>query len=230
MNRKLMLSAENKTERPWWVVSVVLLILIAGLYGHAQLTNQPVRSSVLTTEPQPIGSTSLTTSAAGPPPTVAAVTLMPPTTPTENEALVRRVYDIVLNQGQLTVMTELFADQVHYRDSQAVTSDLAALRSKFRTDRQANPNMQYVIKRVNAQSDWVMVYWTASQNIPNQSPPAEVEAGYTLWKIAEGRVVAILTESSKLHEEYQENPCAGFTDFSTWDYMRSEIGIACGQE
>jgi steroid delta-isomerase-like uncharacterized protein len=118
-----------------------------------------------------------------------------PTAPAEdrNEAIARRVFDEIFNQGQFQV-----ADQIYARDfvNHGVHKDagLAEDQAAVRWEKKLLPDLHITVDLITANQDYVTVVWTARGRntghagwIPATGASIEVR-GITVWRMVDGRI------------------------------------------
>ncbi len=81
----------------------------------------------------------------------------------ENEAIVRRYVEEAFNQGNLTVIDELFAPAHinHGSIPGQPVQDREGMKRVEHATREALPDIRYEIVHLVAQDDWVAHHWTA---------------------------------------------------------------------
>jgi steroid delta-isomerase-like uncharacterized protein len=110
-----------------------------------------------------------------------------------NEAIARRVFDEIFNQGRFQVADEIYArDFVNHgvhRDA-GLAEDQAAVR----WEKKLLPDLHITVDRMTASEDTVTVVWTARGRntghagwIPATGARIEVR-GITVWRIVDGRI------------------------------------------
>ncbi|HTW49823.1 MAG TPA: ester cyclase [Acidobacteriaceae bacterium] len=111
----------------------------------------------------------------------------------QNEAIARRVFDEILNQGKFQAADEIYArDFVNHglhRDA-----NLAEDQAAVRRERTACPDLHVTVDLMTASQDTVTVVWTArgrntrrSGWLPATGARIEVR-GITVWRIVDGRI------------------------------------------
>jgi ketosteroid isomerase-like protein len=119
----------------------------------------------------------------------------------QNERLVRRFYDDVINQRQLAEMNELFAEDFSYRQSGLTTTrlNLAALKQALRAENAAYAGLQYSIEQVTTNEDLVQVDWSAggtpliSFEVHPPTGDPQVWSGHSIWQVADGKIIQMWT-------------------------------------
>ena len=110
-----------------------------------------------------------------------------------NKALLRRYYQEVLNQGNLSVIDQLFASDLVESFKQAVTMSRAAF-----------PDLQVTIEDQIGESDRVVTRWTAQGThkgpflgVPPTNKPVTVTAIH-IHQVTDGRIVRLWEEINLL--------------------------------
>ena len=113
-----------------------------------------------------------------------------------NIAVVQRNYDEVWNQGDLTVIDEIYGTSFMGHDSHSATDrhGLEGVRQHVTMYRTAFPNVQFSVEDIFAMEDKVAVRWTASgkhmgslMNMAATEKQATV-MGISIFRIANGKI------------------------------------------
>jgi ketosteroid isomerase-like protein len=193
-------STSISSEQAWLMIALALVVLTVGLYWFSDRHNdQPAWSYEAMVDDQTAAESqndaatsdlSLSDSENHPMPIGA-----------QNERLVRRFYDDVINQRQLAEMNELFAEDFSYRQSGLTTTrlNLAALKQALRAENAAYAGLQYSIEQVTTNEDLVQVDWSAGgtplisfEAHPPTGDP-QVWSGHSIWQVADGKIIQMWT-------------------------------------
>jgi steroid delta-isomerase-like uncharacterized protein len=134
----------------------------------------------------------------------------PPSSPSpeeRNEAVARRVFDEIFNQGRFQAASEIYApDFVNH--GQHRDANLAEDQAAARWEKTVCPDLHLTVDLIKANQDYVTVVWTARGTNTRRSgwiPATGVrieERGITVWRIVDGRI----------HDEW--------TSFDEWQLIR----------
>lgn len=110
-----------------------------------------------------------------------------------NEAVARRVFDEIFNQGRFQTAAEIYApDFVNHGVHR--NAGLAEDQAAVRWEKKALPDLHITIDLITAHQDFVTVVWTARGRNTGRSGwmPATgariEERGITVWRIVDGRI------------------------------------------
>ena len=121
-----------------------------------------------------------------------------------NEALVTRFYDEFWNNGDDSVLAELFTvpGYVHKEIGQAdfAPQTVQELEDRFDAARAATPDLDYTIDRIFSEGNEVIVQWTVTgthtgdiTGLPATGNTVTYK-GITIWIIENGRIIESFTE------------------------------------
>lgn len=122
----------------------------------------------------------------------------------QNEAVARRVFDEIFNQGRFEAADEIYArDFVNHGAHR--NAGLAEDQAAARWEKTACPDLHITVDLITASQDTVTVVWTARGTntrhagwIPATHARIE-ERGITVWRIVDGRIHDEWTSFDELH-------------------------------
>jgi predicted ester cyclase len=111
---------------------------------------------------------------------------------TEHEAMLRRYYDAVWNQGDLDVSADLISpDEIYHMHGVTGRGGPAWDRGGARTFRGAFPDIQFTIELVVDGGDLTAVLWRASGTHLATGTPIADYTGVNIFRIVDGAIVEV---------------------------------------
>jgi predicted ester cyclase len=116
--------------------------------------------------------------------------------PATNESVIRRLFDEVLNQGNLAL-----ADQIVARESVDNTSSMIGVpgidtfKKNVTMFRQAMPDLRYTVEYLDAFGDKVVVHWSARGTLTGElrgfqpNGKQATVAGTIVYRVVDGKIV-----------------------------------------
>jgi ketosteroid isomerase-like protein len=205
-------STSTSSEQAWLIIALVLVVFTVGLYWFSMRHNhQPNWSYEALVNDQtnvenPGDAATSTLIQSNPQNRRQAEDFTPTSTSigSQNEQLVSRFYEEVINQGQFAMLDELFAEDFSYRSNRSTLTrlNLAALKQQLQAENSAYVGLQYSIEHIVVNNDSVQVDWSAGgtpritfETHPPTGDP-QVWSGHTVWQIADGKIVHMWIEST----------------------------------
>ena len=128
----------------------------------------------------------------------------------DNKAVVRRVFDEVVNQGRLDVIDEIYAPEVVDHDPlPGAPPGLEGIRYSIGGLRAAMPDLEVIVEDISAHLDKVVVHntWRGTQRGRllglGGSGRRICSTGIVIWRLVDGRIVerwAMTEPSTKMRE------------------------------